>query len=273
MLKLPLFAVFMAAFANSALANTTVEPTNAGTQSVKATSVEIKNTEIENIETTRAVQMANIITQPYAASYELLRRGRRHGTASRVLTDLGDGEWHYETSSRASLLFLSDRRHNESTFLINNDRVQPLTYVYERRGTGSNRDYAVRFDHTAKELLEMNGSPVTAEWGDDLLDANAVLHQLQIDLAIGELEEFDYHLIDEDGRNIHYEFAITARESMRVGGQSRNVIKVERVRDHDRRQTYFWFAPSLNFTLVAMQQIEGGKEQLKLELTELTFGN
>ncbi|MFU8784003.1 DUF3108 domain-containing protein [Aliidiomarina sp.] len=268
----------MAAFASSALASTTAETTQVDTQSTEAKSAEVEsteveNTEVENIETTRAVQMANIITQPYAASYELLRRGRRHGTASRVLTDMGNGEWYYETSSRASLLFLSDRRHNESTFIINSDRVQPLTYVYERRGTGSNRDYAVRFDHAAKELLAMNGSSVTAEWGDDLLDANAVLHQLQIDLAIGELEEFAYHLIDEDGRNIHYEFAITAREEMPVGGQSRNVIKVERVRDHDRRQTYFWFAPSLNYTLVAMQQIEGGKEQLKLELTALTFGN
>ena len=219
-----------------------------------------------------ASEIASTITQAYAANYDLLRRGRRHGTATRVLQQLENDEWHYETSTRASILFLSDRRHNESTFVLQDTQVQPLTYVYERRGTGSNRDYAVRFDWQQQQLLPLNGSPVTAEWANDLLDANAVLHQLQIDLAIGAKEQFSYHLIDEDGENIEYQFAIAARERMQVQGQRTEVIKVERVRDHDRRQTYFWFAPSLNYTLVAMQQIEGGKEQLTLQLNSLRFG-
>lgn len=220
---------------------------------------------------TEWIQMATKITQPYKASYDLERRGRTHGTAERELTWDSEGYWRYQTNTRASLLFLSDRRYNDSSFQMNGYHVEPLTYEYARRGTGSNQDYRLRFQRAEKKLETLNGDAVTAEWREHLLDANAVLHQLQIDVAIAEAQSFTYELIDEDGSNESYEFAITGEETMEVRGEAMNVIKVERVRDHDRRQTYFWFAPSLNYTLVGMQQIEGGKEQLRLVLTDLQF--
>ncbi|EGN74293.1 Protein of unknown function (DUF3108) [Idiomarina sp. A28L] len=220
---------------------------------------------------TEWIQIATKITQPYKASYDLERRGRTHGTAERELSVSEDGQWRYQTNTRASLLFLSDRRYNDSLFQMNGYYVEPLTYEYARRGTGSDKDYRVRFKRTEAQLETLDGAKVTAEWREHLLDANAVLHQLQIDVAIGEAKTFTYELIDEDGRNESYEFAITGEETMQVRGEATPVLKVERVRDHNRRETYFWFAPSLNYTLVGMQQIEEGKEQLRLVLTNLEF--
>ncbi|RUO22619.1 hypothetical protein CWE08_05470 [Aliidiomarina iranensis] len=217
------------------------------------------------------IAMATEITQPYKAIYDLNRRGRTHGTAERELSVNENGNWRYRTSTEASILFLSDRRYNDSSFQMNGYYVEPLTYEYARRGTGSDQAYSVRFQRPENQLQTLEGEPVAAEWREHLLDANAVLHQLQIDIAIGESESFAYDLIDEDGRNEYYEFAVVAQETMQVLGDTIDVVKVERVRDHNRRQTYFWFAPSLNFTLVGMQQIEGGKEQLRLVLNDLTF--
>ncbi|RUO38124.1 hypothetical protein CWE13_00265 [Aliidiomarina shirensis] len=217
------------------------------------------------------IETATQITQPYKATYDLNRRGRTHGTAERELTVNAAGEWRYQTNTRASILFLSDRRYNDSLFQMNGYYVEPITYEYARRGTGSDQDYRVRFQRAEKTLKTLDGEEVTAEWREHLLDANAVLHQLQIDVAIAEAQTFAYELIDEDGRNESYEFAITGEETMQVRGEAMPVIKVERVRDHNRRQTYFWFAPSLNYTLVGMQQIEEGKEQLRLVLTDLQF--
>lgn len=220
-----------------------------------------------------AIAIAQAITRAYRAEYDLSRRGRTHGTALRELKFNDDGLWQYHTNTEASLLFLSDRRYNDSTFQLAGAQVQPLHYVYERRGTGSNRFYEVTFERESETLRADTGDTVHAEWRDDLLDANTVLHQLQIDVAIGAEESFEYFLIDEDGRDTSYTFAIDKREQITVMGERREAIRVSRVRDHDRRQTYFWFVPDLNYTMVRMQQIEGGKEQAQVNLTQLIFAN
>ncbi|MCH8500543.1 MAG: DUF3108 domain-containing protein [Aliidiomarina sp.] len=221
----------------------------------------------------QAKTIAHAITRAYRAEYDLSRRGRTHGTALRELKHNDDGLWQYHTNTEASLLFLSDRRYNDSTFQLIGAQVQPLHYVYERRGTGSNRFYEVTFERESETLRAETGDTVHAEWRDDLLDANTVLHQLQIDVAIGAEESFEYFLIDEDGRDTSYMFAIDKREQITVMGERREAIRVSRVRDHDRRQTYFWFAPELNYTMVRMQQIEGGKEQAQVNVTQLIFAN
>ena len=79
--------------------------------------------------------------------------------------------WQYHTNTEASLLFLSDRRYNDSVFQLSGSQVQPLNYVYERRGTGSNRYYAVTFNRENEYLRNDNGDEIHAEWRDDLLDA------------------------------------------------------------------------------------------------------
>lgn len=220
-----------------------------------------------------ATDIANTITQAYRAEYDLSRRGRTHGTALRELKRNDEGLWQFHTNTEASLLFLSDRRYNDSTFQLAGAQVQPLHYVYERRGTGSNRFYEVTFERESETLRADTGDTVHAEWRDDLLDANTVLHQLQIDVAIGAEESFEYFLIDEDGRDTSYTFAIDKREHITVMGERREAIRVSRVRDHDRRQTYFWFVPDLNYTMARMQQIEGGKEQAQVNLTKLRFAD
>lgn len=216
-------------------------------------------------------QIAQVITRPYKAEYNLSRRGRNHGTAGRELSRLENGSWRYETFSRASLLLLSDRRFNDTVFQLAETRVEPLSFEYERRGTGSNRHYKVTFDREQQKLLPANGDPVTVEWQDDLLDPNAVLHQLQIDVALGQETFFTYPLVDDDGSLSIYEFEIDKREVIVLGDQRIETIRVSRVREHDRRQTYFWFAPEWNYTLVRMQQIEGGREAAMLNLTSLEF--
>lgn len=219
-------------------------------------------------------RVANTITRPYKAEYELSRRGRSHGSAGRELSRSekdGSQQWRYETFSRASLFILSDRRFNDTYFRLQAGQVQPLSFEYERRGTGSNRHYSVIFDRENSTLRPANGDPVEAEWRDDLLDANAVLHQLQIDVALGQSDTFEYHLIDDDGSLATYEFAVDKRERIVINNEHIETVRVSRVRDHDRRQTYFWFAPEWNYTLVRMQQIEGEREAALISLKSLTF--
>lgn len=220
--------------------------------------------------TTDKATNAERITQPYHASYMLSRRGTERGEATRSLEQTEQDEWRYVTSTRARMLILSDRRQNETHFKIHEGRVQPLLFDYAREGTGSNQYLRIRFDYENEQVISAGDNEVNVEWQAQLLDPNAVLHQLQIDVA-GEQTSWTYPLVDERGNYRDYEFARSGTERVTTPYGTFDTIQVERVRDHNRRQTLFWFAPELNYTLVKMQQIEDNREQLQIQLKELSF--
>lgn len=225
----------------------------------------------EKAEQRQAMDTAAALTKPYLAEYQLTRRGRRHGEASRQLSQEENNQWRYQTGTEASLLFLSDRRYQDTLFRLNGDRVEPLEFSYRREGTGSNQAFFVRFDYEGERLHSRNGDPVEAEWRDHLLDSNAVLHQLQIDVA-GADQLWSYELIDDDGSNREFEFEREGKEVLNLPFGRVEAIRVKRVRETDRRETYFWFAPAHNYTLVQMQQLKEGKEQARVVLSSLTWG-
>ena len=219
-------------------------------------------------EISAVAQTATEMTKPYRAQYVLSRRGTDRGEASRTLEKTADGQWRYMTSTRARILVLSDRRENETIFTLEGGRVKPSFFNYSREGTGPNQYLRVRFDYENEQVISEGEEQLEVEWHPDLLDPNAVLHQLQIDVA-GDDDTWTYPLVDERGNYRDYEFARSGNERIETPYGTFDTILVERVRDHDRRQTLFWFAPELNYTLVQMQQIEKGKEQLRIQLSEL----
>lgn len=228
----------------------------------------LANAEANEAKNLRAQRM----TQAYQAEYDLTRRGRTHGKAGRVLTYQGEQVWQYSTFTEASLLFLSDRRYQETQFQLQGDRVQPLAFYYQRTGTGAGQVFRVQFDYQKQQLVpQKNNTEFSAHWQEGILDANAVLHQLQIDVA-GKEDEWCYNLIDEDGQNVEYRFRRMAYETIQVPYGTLETIRVMRVRETNRRETYFWFSPLHNYTLVQMQQLKAGKEEAKLVLRSLTRG-
>ncbi|MGX5913755.1 DUF3108 domain-containing protein [Aliidiomarina sp. Khilg15.8] len=217
-------------------------------------------------------QTEQATTTPYHAKYELSRRGTERGHATRLLEEQDNGTWRYYTESYASMLFLSDRRKNDTIFRMNEGRVEPLSFKYTRSGTGSDKAFDVEFDRVANAFRSSGENDINVEWNSALLDPNAVLHQLQLDIA-GSDDNWSYQLIDEKGNQREYEFARAGTETLKLPYGSVEAVRVDRVRDTDRRETFFWFAPELNYTLVKMQQLKEGKEQAQLQLTELTFND
>lgn len=215
-------------------------------------------------------QGSAVKTVPYSAEYVLSRRGTERGEASRTLEKQDDGKWRYHTRTAASLLVFSDRRENETIFTMDEDKVVPISFDYSRRGTGSNQSLKVRFDRENEQLVSEGGDSVDIEWRDDLLDPNAVLHQLQIDVA-GSEDDWTYPLVDESGDYRDYRFTRVKTETLNLPYGEVEAIRVDRVRDSERRQTHFWFAPELNYTLVRMQQVREGREEAQIELTALTI--
>ncbi len=213
-------------------------------------------------------QKGEVETKPYNAKYVLSRRGTDRGEADRILERLEDGQWRFFTSTSARMLLLSDKRRNETVFLMDEGRVKPLLFDYSREGTGRNRSLRVRFDYDNQQVVSEGDDPVNVEWQAGLLDPNAVLHQLQLDVA-GDEDNWTYPLVNESGDFRDYEFERAGTETLELPYGTYETVRVDRVRDNESRQTLFWFAPELNYTLVKMQQIEDGREQLQIQLTEL----
>lgn len=207
-------------------------------------------------------------TAEYTAKYVLSRRGTERGEASRLLERVDDDEWRYFTETSARLLIFSDRRQNETFFRMEEGRVKPLLFDYKREGTGSNQSLRLRFDYANQTLVSEGDTEIDAEWSADLLDPNAVLHQLQLDVA-GEGDSWTYPLVNERGEYRDYEFARDGSETLTLPYGTFETVRVVRVRDTNRRETIFWFAPELNYTLVKMQQIKEGREQLQIQLEDL----
>ena len=74
-----------------------------------------------------------------------------HGTAERELTFEGD-KYRLQYESSVEWMIFSDERYESSLFAIENNRVKPLEYQMERKGTGPDRSYIVTFDRENREI-------------------------------------------------------------------------------------------------------------------------
>jgi hypothetical protein len=139
-----------------------------------------------------------------------------------------------------------------------------------RTGTGSDKSFHGEFRADDKTVRNVDtGRMLDINWKDALFDEANVTEQLRIDLARGA-KTFEYRLVDEKGREDEYRFRVMAdSELLKLPYGEVEAIKVGRIRDNNRRQTFFWFAPELNYVMVKMQQFKEGDEQATMSLKSL----
>lgn len=211
---------------------------------------------------------APIELQPYEANYTVTRDGSEYGEGYRMLEVSPEGEWQLRGKTDISWFILSDTRETRSVFTFDADERQfkPIEFLYMRTGTGSDKSFHASFDGQQKEVRNVDsGRLIEVDWQDALYDEASVIEKLRLDVAAGK-ETYRYPVIDEEGRPDTYRFASVGKQTIETPYGKLDAIKVERVRDSNRRQTYFWFAPELNYLLVQMQQFKEGEEQAKMSL-------
>jgi len=203
----------------------------------------------------------------FKANYKVFRKGSELGEAYRQLTKVND-QYMLETDSQISWLFLSDSRHERSTFNVVQDKVLPLNYSFKRTGTGRDRKTELTFSQDKitsvykNKTVELNTQP-------DMLDPQLYQLVMQQQLIAGH-KEFDYQVIHRS-KQVNYKFKIVGTEELSLPYGKVEAIKLERVRQSSRRKTLLWVAPSLNYTMVKLTQFKDGKEQADLQLAWLKF--
>lgn len=205
---------------------------------------------------------------PYEAEYTVTRDGSDYGEGYRMLEVSPDGEWQLRGKTDISWFILSDTRETRSVFTYDASEQQftPIEFLYMRSGTGSDKSFHASFNAKQKEVTNVDsGRLLDIHWQGALYDDASVIEKLRLDVAAGD-KSFAYDIIDEQGRADEYRFAVMGNEKIATPYGELKTVKVERLRASNRRQTYFWFAPQLDYLLVQLQQFKEGDEQAKMSL-------
>lgn len=207
---------------------------------------------------------------PYTADYIVYRNGKSHGKAQR---ELRQEQQHYllRYKSEVSWMIFSDRREEQSRFILQGDQVQPIQYSMTRRGTGSNRDHLITIDLDNKQLRTGQEKALKNEpWHDAWLDQLSYHQQLAIDLAAGK-HEFSYHVLNRNGVAKTYHFKVVGEELLPLPYANTKAIRIERVEDDSDRQIYAWVAPELDYLMVRFWRGENNVEQFDVQLHQVNW--
>lgn len=198
----------------------------------------------------------------YQAEYVAYRSGMALGEAKQQLVYLGHSRYKLSYQSDASLLFISDHRKEESLFSVADERILPYKYSFKRTGTGKNKSLLLQFDPQSQQIRVGDGA--TLPWQGEI---DNQLYQLLIkaDLAVGKTE-FRYQTINDRGEQKELHFVVVGEETLSLPYGQLDTIKLKRVRENSRRETFVWLAPSLDYLLVRLLQQKDGSEQGDLKL-------
>lgn len=212
---------------------------------------------------------------PYRAVYKATYNGVPIGaTGIRELEQNEQG--HYVLSSIAKSFIATIEE--TTTFDWSPDQaIRPLEYQYHRRGLGKNESDVLKFhrdDMRVERVAEKDAweRDYPAGIQDKLSYQQEMRHELTAAAEAGEdWPEMTYHVAEDDGRIREYTFRVIDRETVEVPAGEFDTVKAERVRDHDRRTTYFWLAPAHEFLLVRLEHTEddGGGFKLLLKDAQL----
>ena len=207
-------------------------------------------------------QPADTKLLPFKAEYVAYRHGDDIGSATLELQHLGYDRYALTYRSRVSKFFLSDKRHEHSIFKFDGERITAKEYFYSRGGTGPDKELTVMFDE-ASQAIKVDGNRLQ-DWQNEV-DNQLFRIDVPRQLASGETE-MRYDFINYRGEPRTYLIKVVASEQLELPYGSVDSIKVTIDRGSSTRQTFAWFSPSLDHSLVRLQQFKNGEEQGDIKL-------
>ncbi|GGC86185.1 dehydrogenase [Halopseudomonas salina] len=205
---------------------------------------------------------------PFTASYAAdMKKIPVNGEAIHTLEQNADGTWNLSFSAGMFVARLSEN----STLRLEEDRVVPLSYHYERKGLGRSRETSQVFDWENQLVKgEHKGETFTLATEPGLLDKTTYQLALQRDLMAGRTEMI-YRVVDGDEID-EYEFRVVGDDRVTTRAGQFDAVEVERIRDADsKRQTTLWFAKDWNYLLVRLSQVETDGQHYRIMLKEATL--
>jgi len=207
----------------------------------------------------------------FSASYELRLASLRIGTSTIRLETGADGGYLYESRSTPSKLaswLFKEKLHETSRGTLGDNGVRPNVYRYQLSG---NRD--------RREELHFNWQSMTVSnvvegdrWEIDMpggtLDKLASQLGMMRALARGRTD-ITFNIAD-DGEVTQYRFSMIGQETLELPAGTFNTIKITKLRNNKKRETYLWCAPTLNYLPVRIWQREKDGSEYESNLVEFS---
>ncbi|MEO5561700.1 MAG: DUF3108 domain-containing protein [Dokdonella sp.] len=209
--------------------------------------------------------------KPFHADYATLRNGSELGRTTLDLSDNGDGSWtlRSETHGTSGLAKLAGVHIVEtSRFRWNDGRPEALAYDFHQDAAFKQKIRHAGFDWKAGEVHVTEGDgdfryPIAA----GIIDRQSVTLALASDL-MHNATNFDYKVAVKD-RIEEMRYARAASEPLKVPAGEFDTVLMQREGEpgSDRKRVArSWFAPSLGWMPVQIEQTEKKGDTVTLQL-------
>lgn len=157
--------------------------------------------------------------------------------------------------------------HEVSEFCVAGGKVVPGKFQYIR-SENNDDNFALEFDLPHLKVRDQAGAvreiPAIAQ------DRFGLQQAVRLWL-LGRLKEKDpgaepLDIAQVDDKHVRqYRFAITGRETIEIPAGKFDTILIQRI-DDPKKTSKFWIAPELNYMPVKVEQIRGGKADVRMQL-------
>jgi len=196
---------------------------------------------------------------PFTVAYSLSTRGLRFATMTRHLSRQANGDYIFQSQSRATglaKLVVPGQIIEQSRWNLTGNQVFSRSYSYVRTGSKP-KSITVRFDWSNGLILGSNG---TETWRLDarpgLLDKLSYQLAIMSDLQAGK-RLLEYELVDETEVKT-YRFAAVGEEVLETPIGKLKTLKLERTNEKPNRSTTVWCASALRYLPVRLDKRKNG---------------
>ena len=203
-----------------------------------------------------AVSEQEIISQH---DYSLYKGEILFGKSSYVLSKINQN-YFFEIKSSTDGIFKmkKDERMESSNYIINNNKINPITYVYSRKKKDKEEELITNFRNSTAVTVD-NGNTKEHSNTKDNLDRLSVQIAFQEDMKKGIFES-EYKVIDK-GRSRIYKYKIHSDDVIDTIFGKTNTIVIRRIIENNKRSTLTWYAVDHNYIPVKIEQYR--KDTLK----------
>ena len=203
-----------------------------------------------------AVSEQEIISQH---DYSLYKGEILFGKSSYVLSKINHN-YFFEIKSSTDGIFKmkKDERMESSNYIINNNKINPVTYVYSRKKKDKEEELITNFRNSTAVTVD-NGNTKEHSNTKDNLDRLSVQIAFQEDMKKGIFES-EYKVIDK-GRSRIYKYKIHSDDVIDTIFGKTNTIVIRRIIENNKRSTLTWYAVDYNYMPVKIEQYR--KDTLK----------
>jgi hypothetical protein len=211
--------------------------------------------------------------QPFRAEYEVLRNGEPLGRGTITLRQLEGERWEYlsRTEGTEGLAGLAGAEIVERSELrFAGGRLESLGYRFKQEIGWKERERSVAFEPQRGRIVSRDRDEEHVfGFAAGVLDRQAVVLALALDLAAGKRDELSYTVVDRDELG-EQRYGVRGEETIQTRAGAKRTLKIERIRaGAHARTTTSWLCPDEGYLPVRVLQKEPDGDSFEMRLVSL----